>query len=112
MKDCTYCGRENEDGREACHECGTPLTATDTVRPVATGRGWVWSRRAGSAILGFVLVAVPGAEFSYLSRAEIAFYTLVPFVPVAAVWFAAGRYRFVEGFAWLILLTEGMLVLG
>jgi uncharacterized membrane protein YvbJ len=25
MKTCSYCGRENEEGAEWCHECGTEL---------------------------------------------------------------------------------------
>src|SRR5207249_2919319 len=56
MKSCSYCGRENRDDADHCHECGTALaepTAAAQLSDESAGLDWFvfLLRYAGTALL-------------------------------------------------------------
>jgi hypothetical protein len=59
MKLCSYCGRENDDARPACRECGTELSAV-CPSVVVESRSWRWRAKFGMALAtaAFILLFI------------------------------------------------------
>src|SRR2546425_769625 len=54
MPRCSYCGRENEDTRATCHECGTELSVTPPAPLPGPMRRNLWAALLVLGV-GFVL---------------------------------------------------------
>src|SRR3954466_5598730 len=46
MKECAYCGRQNQDAASQCEECGTNEFKMPPPASNTTGPSWPWGRRA------------------------------------------------------------------
>src|SRR4051812_26573929 len=56
MPNCWYCGRENDDERTSCYECGTEFSTAPRTSPSAFSRRAYWAALCLSTI-GFALYA-------------------------------------------------------
>jgi hypothetical protein len=59
-------------------------------------------RRVASFLVGLLLFLLMAPEFRYMHRTGIAFWTVLPFLPVVLVCFGVGRNRYLEAAGWFL----------
>jgi hypothetical protein len=108
MKDCSYCGRDNEDVRQYCRECGTALFVPEMqamAEPVFRTKGKMLPkiRRAAAVLLGWIIGGTLVSGFGLYSIWDLSLLA-IPIAPVACVFYGSRRSWRVEVIGWVLLL--------
>jgi hypothetical protein len=114
VKNCSYCGRESDEARGICCECGTPVVSPELVKKRRSAspanKILVWLRRSLSAVIGLILLGIVAPEFGFMPRIHIFFSIVAPLIPVLFVWHGAGREPAVEAIGWFLLFFGTVLI--